>query len=255
MKRLIHIHLLEAKYEFLKVMRVPAFVVPTVLFPMLFYIFFGVALGHQHVSGSVMLGQYLIATYGTFGVMGASLFGFGVYVAVERGQGWLQVKRTTPMPISAYFFAKMAMAMLFSLIILLGLIILGKIAGTGPIPITAVLKLIGVLIPGAIVFSAAGLAVGYFAGPNSASGIVNLIYIPMSFLSGLWIPIFVLPRAIQKIALFLPGFHLSQIALGVIGAGRGGAMLPHVIFLVVSTAVFLAIAYAGYRRDEGKMYG
>ena len=92
--RMLKIYLLEAKYEFFKVMRVPAFVVPTVLFPLIFYVFFGVALGHQRVPGSVLLGQYLIATYGTFGVMGASLFGFGVYVAVERGQGWLQVKRT-----------------------------------------------------------------------------------------------------------------------------------------------------------------
>jgi ABC-type Na+ efflux pump permease subunit len=43
-----------------------------------------------------------------------SLFGFGVTVAVERGQGWMEVKRTTPMPVSAYFTAKLAMAMIFS---------------------------------------------------------------------------------------------------------------------------------------------
>lgn len=251
----LKVHLLEAKYEFLKVMRIPGFVVPTVLFPLLFYVFFGVAMGHQRIPGSMTLGKYLIATYGTFGVIGVSLFGFGVYIAVERGQGWLQVKRTTPMPISAYFFAKMVMAMLFSAVIIAGLFLLGAISGSGTMPILSALKLFAVLIPGAITFCAAGLAVGYFAGPNSASGIVNLIYIPMSFLSGLWIPIWALPRAIQKIALFLPGFHLSEIALNAIGAGRGGSMLPHVIFLVVSTAIFLAIAYAGYRRDEGKMYG
>ena len=253
--KMLKIHLLEAKYEFLKVMRVPAFVIPAVAFPLLFYVFFGVALGHQRVPGSVMLGQYLIATYGTFGVIGVSLFSFGVYVAVERGQGWLQVKRTTPMPISAYFTAKMLMAMLFSTIIVTGLFVLGRAFGTATVPLIDGFKLLAVLIPGAITFCAAGLAIGYFAGPNSAAGIVNLFYIPMSFLSGLWIPIWVLPRAIQKIALFLPGFHLSQIALGVIGAGRGGAMLPHVLFLMGATVVFLLIAYAGYRRDEGKMYG
>ena len=32
--KMLKIHLLEAKYEFLKVMRVPGFVVPTVLFPL-----------------------------------------------------------------------------------------------------------------------------------------------------------------------------------------------------------------------------
>jgi len=252
---MIKVHLLEAKYEFLKVMRLPAFVVPTVLFPLLFYVFFGIALGHQRMPGTVPLAKYLVATYGTFGVIGVSLFGFGVYVAVERGQGWLQVKRTTPMPISAYFFAKMAMAMLFSAIIIVGLFLLSLLSGNGAIPVVAALQLMAVLLPGAITFCAAGLAVGYFAGPNSASGIVNLIYIPMSFLSGLWIPIWALPRAIQKIAFFLPGFHLSQLALNVIGAGRGDSMLPHVVFLIVATMILLAIAYAGYRRDEGKMYG
>jgi len=253
--RTIKILLLEAKYEFLKVFRMPGFVVPTVAFPLLFYVFFGLALGHQRVSGNVSLGKYLIATYGTFGVIGVSLFGFGVYVATERGQGWLQVKRTTPMPIAAYFIAKMVMAMLFSAIIVAGLYILGLLGGTGAIPFTSALELAGVLLPWSTTFCALGLAVGSFAGPTSASGIVNLIYIPTSFLSGLWIPIWILPRAIQKIAFFLPGFHLSQIALNTIGAGRGGSVLPHVIFLVIASAIFLAIAYAGYRRDEGKMYG
>ena len=103
--RTLRIHLLEAKYEFFKVIRMPGFVVPTIAFPLLFYCFFGIAMGHQRVPGNVMLGKYLIATYGTFAVIGASLFGFGIYVAIERGQGWLQVKRTTPMPISAYFIA------------------------------------------------------------------------------------------------------------------------------------------------------
>src|SRR6185503_7240338 len=85
-------------------------------------IFFGVAFGGRSV-GPVKMAEYLIATYGTFGVIGASLFGFGVSVAVERGQGWLEVKRTTPMPISAYFVAKLAMAMIFSAIIVLLLVI------------------------------------------------------------------------------------------------------------------------------------
>jgi ABC-2 type transport system permease protein len=255
MNRLIRIHLLEAKYEFLKMIRIPGFVVPTLMFPLLFYVFFGMAMGHQRIPGSVMLGKYLIATYGCFGVIGASLFAFGITVATERGQGWLQVKRTTPMPISAYFFAKTVMAMMFSAIIVTGLFILGMISGHASMPLASALELYGVLIGGAITFCALGLAIGYLAGPNSAAPIVNLIYIPMSFLSGLWIPIWALPRIIQKIAMVLPAFHFSQIALGVMGAGRGDALMPHVMVMVAATALFLLLAYAGYRRDEGKMYG
>ena len=45
----------------------------------------------------------------------AALFGFGVGVAVERGQGWLLLKRATPMPPLAYLLAKMATAVAFGL--------------------------------------------------------------------------------------------------------------------------------------------
>ena len=68
-------------------------------------------------------------------MIGAALFGFGVSVAVERGQGWLEVKRTTPMPIAAYFVAKLAMAMIFSAIIVTLLFIMGTTVGDVVMPL------------------------------------------------------------------------------------------------------------------------
>ena len=48
------------------------------------------------------------------------MFSFGVSLAMERGQGWLQVKRASPMPIAAYFFAKLFIAVVFSTVIIAG---------------------------------------------------------------------------------------------------------------------------------------
>ncbi|HEY2091995.1 MAG TPA: ABC transporter permease [Thermoanaerobaculia bacterium] len=252
----IRIYLLEMKYEFLKVVRTPAYAIPTIAFPAIFYIFFGITFGrHQQPHGGVTLAKYLLATYGTFGVLGASLFGFAVTIAMERGYGWMQVKRTSPMPIGAYFAAKMAIAVMFSAIVVAVLYVLGFTLGDVRMPVGAAISMFAILMSGAVTFSALGLAIGYFAGPTSAAPIVNLIFLPMSILSGLWIPIFALPKFIQNIALALPAFHLSQLALGTIGAASGGSRAVHVIALMVATAVFLALAYFGYRRDEGKMYG
>ncbi len=78
-------------------------------------------------------------------------------------------------------------------------------------------KLVGMLVAGAIPFSAMGLAIGYFAKPNSAPAVVNLVYLPMSFCSGLWIPLFMLPHGLQTFARFLPPYHMSQLALGIVG--------------------------------------
>lgn len=245
--RTLKVHLLEIKYEFLKALRMPQYALPTLLFPVVFYIFFGIMFGKAP--------EYLIATYGTFGVIGAALFGFGVAVAIERGQGWLEAKRTTPMPISAYFIAKMAMAMIFSGIIVVLLLIAGYTGAHVALPLSKMLALFGILVGGSIAFCAFGLALGFFAGPNSAPPIVNLVYLPMAFLSGLWIPIRFLPASIQSLALWLPPYHLSQLALRVLGASQGRSVLLHVGALVVTTLLFSAIAYAGYRRDEGKTYG
>src|SRR5580765_3920929 len=104
---------LEAKYEFLRVLRTPAFAFPTLLFPPMFYLLFGLLLNRGN-SGAA---HYLFATYSVFGVMAPSLFGFGVGVAIERERGWLALKRVAPMPPGAYLISKMAMAMLFVAII------------------------------------------------------------------------------------------------------------------------------------------
>lgn len=255
MRHALNVHLLEIRYEFLKAWRMPQYSLPTLLFPVFFYMFFGVAFGGRAVAGSVKMSEYLIATYGTFGVIGAALFGFGVSVAVERGQGWLEAKRTTPMPISAYFVAKMALAAIFSTIIVLMLFAMGRIMGGVQMPIATMLAMLGVLVGGSVTFCALGLALGFLCGPNSAAPLVNLIYLPMGFLSGLWIPIAFLPQAVQEVALWLPPYHFAQLALKVIGASRGESTLLHLGAMIVATLLFATIAYAGYRRDEGKMYG
>jgi ABC-2 type transport system permease protein len=253
-RSLLRIHWLELKCEFLKMFRLPAYVVPTLAFPLIFYLFFGVAFGTKTAVGPTTMATYLIATYGAFGVIGASLFGFGVSVAVERGQGWLQVKRATPMPVSAWFGAKIGMAFLFSCIIVAGLFLLGVTLGGVHLPPTVWPALFVTLVAGALPFCALGLAIGYFAGPNSAPAIVNMIYIPMSFASGLWIPIDFLPKILREFAPLLPPFHFAQLALIIIGVGKG-SIVGHVVALVSFTVLFVVLASIGYRRDEGKVYG
>jgi ABC-2 type transport system permease protein len=101
-----------------------------------------------------------------------------------------------------------------------------------------------------------GLVLGYIARPNSAPPVVNLIYLPMSFCSGLWIPIFLLPHVLQQVARVLPPFHISQLELRAIGmSGDTASIGSHVQALVGFTLLFLGVAVLLYRRDEGQLYG
>jgi ABC-2 type transport system permease protein len=249
------IYLKEAKYEFLKNLRLRMYTASVLSFPIMFYVLFGLVLNSHQAIGTTGVPTYLIATYGTFGVMGASLFGTAAGLASDRGLGWLQVKRASPMPPYAYFTAKVITSMIFSTIIVLVLFLLGFTLGGVHLAAGETAKLLGTLTLGSLPFSAMGLAVGYFTGPNSAPATINLIYLPMSFCSGLWVPFMFLPKVVKQIALVLPPYHLSQLALGIVGAGAHESVAAHWEVLAAFTMICLGVARIGFQRDQEKMYG
>ena len=253
--RIGSIYLKEAEYEFLKNLRLRVYTASVLSFPLLFYVLFGLVLNAKEAVAGTQVPTYLMATYGTFGVIGASLFGTAAGLAADRGLGWLQVKRASPMPPFAYFIAKVVVSMAFSAFVVLALMALGVSLGGVRMPIADFGKLLGTLVAGSLPFSAMGLALGYFAGPNSAPPMINLIYLPMSFCSGLWVPFIFLPKLVRQIALVLPPYHLSQLALGIVGAGRHEPAATHWEVLLGFTLICLGIARIGFQRDQEKMYG
>jgi ABC-2 type transport system permease protein len=254
--RTLAIYVKEIKFEFLTRLRLRAFSLSTIGFPVMFYVLFGLVLNGKEASvNGTHFATYLIATYGTFGVMGASLFGTAAGLATERGLGWLQVKRASPMPPFAYFTAKVVMSMIFSTAVVLLLFTLGVTFGGVHLSALEAAKLLAILIVGSLPFCAMGLAIGYFAGPTSAAPIINLFYLPLSFCSGLWVPLMFLPKLLRNFAHVLPPYHLAQLALGVVDAGQPESAWTHWEFLIGFTLICLGLARVGFQRDEGKTYG
>lgn len=253
--RLARVLLEETRGELLKQLRLPAYVLPSIAFPSLFYTLFGLVWGASPVPGTpIPMSYYLLATYGTFGVVGAAMFGLGVGVATERGQGWLAVKRASPMPPLAYFSAKIAMSMLFGVAIGALLALLAVTLGEVRMGAGAWLGMALTLVLGAVPFCAMGCALGFILGPNSAPAVVNLVYLPMSLASGLWIPIDFLPSLLRALAPWLPTYHLAEIALHWVG-GRAGTVAMHVAALALFAVLFTMLATLAYRHDRGKTYG
>ncbi|MEZ5463423.1 ABC transporter permease [Dokdonella sp.] len=241
-------YLREARHEFLRLLRTPSFVLPTLLFPALFYVLFGVVLAGSR--GGVQVSGYLLASYGVFGIMGASLFGFGVTIAIERERGFLTLKRAQPMPPGAFLFAKLVMAMLFAAIISVLLALLATtLAGVRLAPQQWILLFL-INVSGTLPFCALGLWLGSLVSGSAAPAVVNLIYLPMSFLSGLWMPLSVLPDFIARFAPMWPSYHLGQIALGVVGHADSGNVLAHVGFLVAMSALCLFLARGRLDRES-----
>ena len=237
------IYVMEAHAQFLTVARTPGFTIPTLAFPLMFYLFFGVVMSFSPATPT-----YLLATYGVFGIIPPSLFGFGVGLATERESGALLLKQTTPMPAAAYLIARVATALLFGAAVVLGLFVLGASAAGVALQRWQWFALAGVVLAGVFPFCALGLAIGAWVRSQAAVAIVNLVYLPMAFLSGLWIPVWMFPSVLQDVAGVFPAYHLAQLALKVIGMDEGQSVALHLAVLVVCTVVFLVVAALGFRR-------
>lgn len=237
---------LECFVECVSAWRNLGFVLPTLFFPLVFYTFFGVIFNRGAMEGQAP--TYMMVTYAVFGIMGPALFGFGASVANERDKGWLRIRQVSPMSVVNYILAKMVMAMMFAVIIVFGLYIVGGAFGGVALPKTEWLSLIPVFVFGTIPFCAVGIAIGFWVKGQAAIAVVNLVYLPMGFLSGLWIPIQLFPEWLQKVGYMLPPYHLAELGLDVIGLGRGESTLIHILVLVGFTIVFSAIGVLGYSK-------
>ena len=234
----------ELRCELLNLVREPAYVLPAVLFPVLFYLLFGVVL-----SGVGAPPALLLAGYGVFGIIGSTLFGIGVGVANEREQGLLRLRRALPVRPAGWLLARALAAMCFALLISGLLAVLAvALAGVSLSPARWIL-LFTVNILGVLPFAALGLYIGSLVGGNAAIAVINVLFLPMVFLSGLWLPLSMLPELFGRIAPLWPAYHLGQIAFKVVGHDAGGALLLHLLALLVPAAAFLRLAWRRLAAD------
>lgn len=247
--RLFSIFIRETRFEFVRAMRTKAFSLSVIGFPVMFYLLFGLMNRGAEVHGQVVA-KYLVASYAAFGLVGAALFGIGVGLAGERSSGWLELKRASPMPPPAYLAAKCVSAVAFGLIIASILCLIGIFAAGVHLSAWEFLGICGMSVIGGVPFACMGLLLAMLLPANSAPGIVNLIYLPMSYCSGLWMPISLLPKWIQHAAPMLPTYHLAQLMLRVIGYAQPADALRHVIALAGFAMLFLGCAWIAFARAE-----
>lgn len=236
----------EIKYEFVKMLRTRAFSLSVLGFPIMFYLLFGTS------NRGTEFARYLMASYGCMGVVSACLFGIGMGISMERAQGWLELKQASPMPRLAYLTAKIVSSAAFAVIIEVALIGLALTLGGAHLTVWEGMRLIGVVLLGSVPFAAMGMLVSVLVPANSAPGIINLIYLPMSFASGFWMPITLLPHWLQRIAPALPTYHLAQLALAIIGAAQPGSTIIHFQALAGYTLVMLGAAWIIFNRSEAR---
>lgn len=233
--------------------RIPAFSLTIVVLPVLFFTFFGLPFARQTLPNGTSLGAYLLASFAAYSVGSVMVFGFGIGVAVERGLKVDVLMRATPLPPLIALLAKVLNALAFALLSLVVLILYGVVVGGVRQDLLVWVDMIARLLAGSVPFIALGFSIGYLCGPNAAPAVANLVYLPLSFASGLFMPLSQLPDFVQRIAPYLPAYHYGQLGWGAVGAASE-PLLTSLAWLAGYSALFLLIAVRAYRLEETRKF-
>lgn len=242
----------QARAELVKLLRAPDFVAPVVLLPIVLYTLFAGPSLSIVTDGGLAIGPILTASFTAYGVLGIVLFTFGDAVAAERGMGWLRLVRATPLPAWAFLAAKLVAGVALVVVFLAAMIPAATLLGGGVGP-DGWARLAGVVVLGALAMAPVGFLVGFLVRPAAASAVALLVYLPLSYASGMWTPIDSLPEPVQALAPFLPTYHLNALGHAAVGLSDGD-VLVHIGWLVGTFAVGSVLAAAAYRRVAGRQF-
>lgn len=242
--RLARAYAVETYYECLRMLRAPAFAIPFLVLPVAIYLLFGVAMASAAIAKNPQVANYLFVGFTSMAVMGPAMFGMGVTLATEREGGLLRLKRALPLPPGAYLLSKLLMAVFFAIVAAVIMVITASLVGHLTLSPLRLLAVCAVLVAGSLPFCSLGLLVGTFVGGGAAPAVLNLIYLPMIWLSGLFVP---LPAFLQKWSVIWPAFHLGQLGVAA-GDIPGFTFFPPQASAGILVAMTLVCTAAAVRR-------
>lgn len=146
----------------------------------------------------------LLAGMLAYGAATTAFAGLALIIVARREMGILKRIRSTPLPAAAYLTAVLISITIVFALQALSLFLLGRVLESTPWP-GHLFSLVLALALGAAAFAGLGLALtGFIRSLEGSSAVVNVIVLPLAFLSGSFGPTEDYPRALQAIGDVLP---------------------------------------------------
>jgi ABC-2 type transport system permease protein len=237
--RMLRAYFTETRFESLRMFRILGFSLPFLILPAGLYLLFGVVLFGEAVRNDPAAGKFLFTAFAVFGVMGPGMFGFGATLATEREQGLLTLKRALPAPRGSYLLAKLLMTMLFAFLVMATTIPAALLLGHLHLTFAQCVSVTAINVLGSLPFCAIGLFIGTRASGKAAVAFVNLIYVPMMHISGLFYP---LPKFLRTISPVWPTYHLQQLVFAALAMPSYGRVAVHIAALFGVTLILTALS-------------
>ena len=237
----------QVRYEQKAYWRNPMAAVFTFMFPLVFLIVVGTSAGSSRVPGTTLrYDQYTVVAMLVFGLIAACYTNLAMAISLRRDSGVLKRMRGTPISIASYLGGLIGSVLLNVALLAVVVVGIGMTFYHLHFPYHPAAVVLTLLV-GIVTFCALGLAVTVIV-PNAdaAPAVVNGIYFPIVFISGVFYPLSN-GSVLSRIADYFPVLHLILALVRAFEGGPGSGLQVNdlVVMLVwaVAALVFTACRF------------
>ena len=220
----------------------------SILFPMVFFFTFSFAY-HAKENPGVM--SQVIAMVMIIGVLGSGFFGAGMRTVTDRETNVLRRFKVAPTNAGPIIVASMVSGLVAYLPTIFLFFFFSKVFFHAPLPSNLLSVVIFVSI-GLLTFRAMGMIVAAVVNSaQEATILIQLLYLPMLFLSGATFPVSFMPVWVQSVAQFLPATYLFQGLIRIMVGGESViANYKSALSLILAMAVALFVGIKLFRWEK-----
>jgi ABC-2 type transport system permease protein len=183
------------------------------VFPLLLYALLTSVYSHE-IDGVPSADVLLAGLFG-YGAANTAFAGLAIILVNRREAGILKRLRSTPLPPRTYLLAVLISTLVVFAAQAVSLLVLGSVAFGASMPANP-LGFAGAVVLGVACFAGLGLgAAALIRSAEGVSAVVNVVLLPMAFLSGSFGPRTHLPALLQAIADVLPLTYFVDLVNGV----------------------------------------
>jgi ABC-2 type transport system permease protein len=217
------------------------FLFPILLFTLLTAVYNGHIYGHP-ASWALLAGMI------GYGAANTAFAGLAITLVSRREVGILKRIRATPLPPAVYLTAVLCSITFVFAIQVASLFVLGRVLKSTPWP-SHLVSLVLTLALGAAAFAALGLAItGFIRSLEGSSAVLNVIVLPMAFLTGSFGPTRHYPKVLRAIGDVLPLKPLLDLINGIYLHGQQLWDKPTAVAVLAAWGLFgMAVALRTFR--------
>ena len=217
------------------------FLFPILLFALLTATYNGHIYGHP-ASWALLAGMI------GYGAANTAFAGLAIILVSRREIGILKRVRATPLTPAAYLTAVLCSIMFVFALQVTSLFALGRVLKSTPWP-SHLLSLVLALALGAAAFAALGLAItASIRSLEGASAVLNVIVLPMAFLTGSFGPTRHYPQVLRAVGAVLPLKYLVDLINGIYLNGQQLWDKPTAVAVLAGWGLFgMAVALRTFR--------